>query len=98
MKYHRPLYPRLWPFACGFLVVAASCSGSESSERGSDATDRSGEARVFVQTFYSWYVPSAAKDSVPAWYAVLDKRPPVLGDRLLLALKKDREEQLKAVG
>jgi hypothetical protein len=100
--------------ARGSLLVVASCStprdrdvaktaSGEGPAKGASpqpiTNNASAEARAFVDAFYKWYAPIAGKTShVPPWYAVLDQRPVVLGDTLLRALRRDREEQSRAVG
>jgi hypothetical protein len=99
--------------SCGFLLVMASCSTARDRDAAKSAStegpakaatpqantnNASAAARAFVDEFYKWYVPITGKTRVPPWYAVLDQRPAVLSDTLLRALKRDREEQSKAVG
>jgi hypothetical protein len=99
---------------CGFVFVAAACStagdrnGAKSDVSKAitkDAPARAAinnelaAARTFVDDFYAWYTPIAnGSNGAPAWYTVLDQRPRVLSDALLRALRRDRDEQAKAVG
>jgi hypothetical protein len=44
----------------------------------------------FVRAFYDWYVPIVHSDvGAPAWFAVLQRDPPVLNAKLLAALRQD---------
>lgn len=98
---------------CGSLLEVAACSTPRDREVAKTAsardpakvassqaiTNNASAARAFVDAFYNWYAPIAGKPShVPRWYAVLDQRPVVLADTLLRALRRDRDQQSKAVG
>ena len=71
---------------CGLLVLALACNGTAS-----------GPARVFVQDFYSWYVPRAQNDA-SGLDAVLRERSDALGAELAAVLRKDVEAREKATG
>jgi hypothetical protein len=55
--------------------------------------------RAFVQEFYDWYVPRAAKErKQPAFVLVLKYKESALSSDLFRSLKEDSEAQAKAVG
>jgi hypothetical protein len=52
-----------------------------------------GSAQQFVQSFYNWYVPFAARSKVLACEAAMNERPQYFNAVLYRALKKDTTKQ-----
>jgi hypothetical protein len=72
-------------------LKAAASGGVEVAAR--DAVADSASARRFLAAFYSQYLqsrPEVPRDA-PAWHVVLTEHTEVFGDRLLEALRNDRD-------
>ena len=90
------LYRMAIRIALGYwiLLFLLSCSGP-GQRRNDEDNDRS--CREFVQGFFDWYVPNAAKDNKEAgWDLAMKDRPNVFTAELLQQLTADSQAQHKA--
>lgn len=78
------------------LGLCASCA-----QHAQAATDQnnSRSLKIFVQSFYNWYVPKALSDSIsPSWNIALTHKASIFNQRLANALKNDSIAQAQSPG
>ena len=82
---------------CCLLLLASPCFQEAQAKNGQE--DPAAPLRNFVQQFYDWYVPLAAKDNTaPAWDVALKRRGSLFSPGLARALQSDSAQQAGATG
>lgn len=88
----------------GFLSAIMICSlglCASCAQHAQAATDQnsSESLKVFVQSFYNWYVPRALGDNTsPSWNIALTQKSSMFNQKLADALKKDSIAQVQSPG
>lgn len=78
-------------------VVTSDGRGSATAAR--HPAGDTASVRMFVQSFYDWYVPIALQhNEAPAWYRVLQSRDTVLSTELRSGLRADSTRQAAMSG
>lgn len=82
--------------ACPLLIAAFVCSPPTRAQSKGQTAEA---AKIFVQSFYNWYVPVTLRDNpVPASDIALKQRSTAFSPMLFRALEEDSKAQAEAQG